>query len=225
MDPLQPPLISKYEWEYKNDINQRMRVPDKLSVASSLPDLGFTDSTLKDVHYPDQSVCKAEHPENTPGYSPDLLIDGAARTTPSTQVTAAANATASATIQVADSNSGNHRSAKSLGSLRQSAVLPSADDGATTGARWWIDYYLLRAEGRALSGGGIVQVDRMVVQLVPLVANLCYFCDSCTRTITTSSHPTRPLRSTVEIVNRFPLYKFSLSPRVSTKIYQREKNE
>lgn len=55
MDPLQVPLISKYEWEYKNDINQRMRVPDKLSLASSLPDLDSTNSSLKDVHYPDQS--------------------------------------------------------------------------------------------------------------------------------------------------------------------------
>lgn len=51
MDPLQPPLISKYEWEYKNDINQRMRVPDKLSVATSLPNLDSSkhhDSDCKD---------------------------------------------------------------------------------------------------------------------------------------------------------------------------------
>ena len=61
MDPLQLPLISKYEWEYKNDINQRMRVPDKLSVAASLPDLGTSSPLHKDAQYPDQSKVITYH--------------------------------------------------------------------------------------------------------------------------------------------------------------------
>ncbi|KAL5104066.1 hypothetical protein TcWFU_002599 [Taenia crassiceps] len=110
MDPLQLPLISKYEWEYKNAINQRMRVPDKLSLASSLPDLDSTNSSLKEAHYPDQRLREVEHPRNTPGYTPDLLIDGEAQTVPSTQVTATANATASTTIQVAHGTSAGYPS-------------------------------------------------------------------------------------------------------------------
>ncbi|VUZ44502.1 unnamed protein product [Hymenolepis diminuta] len=73
MDPLQPPLISKYEWEYKNDINQRMRVPDKLSVATSLPNLDSSKDHGSDCK--DDVVSSTEHRESTPGYSPDLVTN------------------------------------------------------------------------------------------------------------------------------------------------------
>ncbi|KAM3177411.1 hypothetical protein ACTXT7_004627 [Hymenolepis weldensis] len=77
MDPLQPPLISKYEWEYKNDINQRMRVPDKLSVATSLPNLDSSKHHGGDCK--DNVVSSIGHHEATPGYSPDLLINNEAQ--------------------------------------------------------------------------------------------------------------------------------------------------
>lgn len=89
MDPLQPPLISKYEWEYKNDINQRMRVPDKLSVATSLPNLELSEhhDNGSDVHENGTFVklmfvlfiilvaSSPQQRETSSGYSPDLLTD------------------------------------------------------------------------------------------------------------------------------------------------------
>ncbi len=55
MDPLEVPLISKYEWEYKNDINQRMRVPDKLSGGASLSEPVLNAAKQRDVQFPDSS--------------------------------------------------------------------------------------------------------------------------------------------------------------------------
>ncbi|VDL97040.1 unnamed protein product [Schistocephalus solidus] len=43
MDPLSTPL-SDYEWKYRTDINQRMRVPEKLSVDSARSDLISADN-------------------------------------------------------------------------------------------------------------------------------------------------------------------------------------
>ncbi|VDO00669.1 unnamed protein product [Rodentolepis nana] len=79
MDPLQPPLISKYEWEYKNDINQQMRVPDKLSVATSLPNLDLSKHNGNDVDCKENDVASTGHRQTTPGYSPDLLTDNEAQ--------------------------------------------------------------------------------------------------------------------------------------------------
>nr|CDS30959.1 metacestode specific membrane protein 1 [Hymenolepis microstoma] len=79
MDPLEPPLISKYEWEYKNDINQQMRVPDKLSVATSLPNLDSSKDNGDDVDHKENDAASIEHHQTTPGYSPDLLTDNEAK--------------------------------------------------------------------------------------------------------------------------------------------------
>uniref|UniRef100_A0A5K3EP49 Miff domain-containing protein n=1 Tax=Mesocestoides corti TaxID=53468 RepID=A0A5K3EP49_MESCO len=79
MDPLQVPLISKYEWEYKNDINQSVAVP--------------------------------EHPESTPGYSPDLLTNDDFRRRRRSSVTATtveASASASAKVHVQGSRSSSN---------------------------------------------------------------------------------------------------------------------
>ncbi|VDD80278.1 unnamed protein product [Mesocestoides corti] len=111
MDPLQVPLISKYEWEYKNDINQSMRVPDKLSVASSFPDLVSKTIQQKDIQYPDSSVAVPEHPESTPGYSPDLLTNDDFRRRRRSSVTATtveASASASAKVHVQGSRSSSN---------------------------------------------------------------------------------------------------------------------
>ncbi|KAM7534032.1 hypothetical protein Aperf_G00000108037 [Anoplocephala perfoliata] len=85
MDPLQPPLISKYEWEYKNDINQRMRVPDKLSVATSLPNLESAERHDSGSGARENLTVSSEHRETTPGYSPDLLTDSEVQPDASTE--------------------------------------------------------------------------------------------------------------------------------------------
>ncbi|BHF83425.1 hypothetical protein SprV_0902656700 [Sparganum proliferum] len=96
MDPLSTPL-SDYEWRYRTDINQRMRVPDKLSVDSARSELIPSENEyFSKRHGPTVEIY--EDVESTPGYSPDMLTNADIQSLPALTAKAEANASASATV-------------------------------------------------------------------------------------------------------------------------------
>ncbi|KAL7053523.1 hypothetical protein AAHC03_027049 [Spirometra sp. Aus1] len=94
MDPLSTPL-SDYEWRYRTDINQRMRVPDKLSVDSARSELIPSENEYFSKRHGPKIY---EDIESTPGYSPDMLTNADIQSSPALTAKAEASASASATV-------------------------------------------------------------------------------------------------------------------------------